>query len=101
MISQVVKVIISNETKRNYLPLHGMQQVEYSIASVTLLPKIYNLDLIIIKYKIERHTRIKYKIERHTRKSVILKCQGCESHGKTEELLQTEEDNTMTTKCNA
>lgn len=76
--------------RQNYLLFHGMQQVEYSIASVTLLPNIYNLNLIIIKHKIERHTR----------KAVILKCQGCESHGKTEELMQTE-DNTMTTKCNA
>lgn len=42
----------------------------------------------------------KTKIERHSRKVAILTCQGHESHGKTKELFQTEEDNEMTTECN-
>lgn len=65
-----------------------MPWVECSIPSVTFLP--YNFNLIMIKPKIERHTR----------KVAILMCKGHESHGKTKELFQTEEDNEMTTECN-
>lgn len=58
-----------------------------STASVTLLPKISSLNLIMIKSQIERHST----------KAIIL----YESQGKTKELFQTEEESKMTTKCNA
>lgn len=86
-LNHTIKVnVFSTGTTQNGDPCRRGQG-ELSVTAVIHVPKMQNLSLIMRKHETNFNGGILYNI------CDLRKCQGCESHGKTEEVfVQTEGD---------